>query len=261
MLLLRSLAFNLVFFLWTGLMLLLWLPSLWRGHEAIVRGQRLWAGHVVWLLRRLAGISHQERGRERLPAGGVIIAAKHQSAWDTLIWHLIADDPAIVMKQELLSIPIYGAFCRKSRMIAVDRQGGTKAMRAMLEAARRALAEGRPIVIFPQGTRTAPGTPATAQPYLPGVAALYRGLGVPVVPVALNSGLFWPRHGFLRRPGRIVLEYLEPIAPGLPRASFMIELERRIERATERLEAEARAPATAPVGNRVETGDQTYPPL
>jgi len=257
---LRSLAFNLAFFLWTGAMLLAWLPGLWRGHETVVRGQRAWAGHVVWLLRRLADIVHEERGRERLPAGGVVIAAKHQSAWDTLIWHLIADDPAVVMKQELLAIPIYGAYCRKSRMIAVDRHGGAKAMRTMLEAARQAVAEGRPIVIFPQGTRTAPGASAAERPYLPGVAALYRGLGVPVVPVALNSGLFWPRRGFLRRPGRIVLEYLEPIPPGLPRGAFMAELESRIEEATRRLEAEATA-AGAPgsVDNRVETGNQSYP--
>ena len=241
MLYLRSLAFNLAFFAWTGLMLVAWLPGLWRPHEVTVRGQRIWAGHVVWLMRRLAGIDFEVRGQAHLPAGGCIVAAKHQSAWDTLIWHLILDDPAVVMKQELLAIPIYGAYCRKSRMIAIDRRGGARAMRAMLEAARQAVAEGRPIVIFPQGTRTAPGTPAEAAPYLPGIAALYRGLGVPVVPVALNSGLYWPRRGFRRRPGRIVLEYLAPIAPGLARGAFMAELAARIEPATTRLEAQAAA--------------------
>ncbi|HEX9569826.1 MAG TPA: lysophospholipid acyltransferase family protein, partial [Rhodospirillales bacterium] len=198
-------------------------------------------------LERLAGIGYEVRGRERLPEPPCILAVKHQSAWDTLIWHLIADDPAIVMKRELLALPIYGAYCRKTEMIAVDRKAGASAMRAMLEAARAAAAAGRPIVIFPQGTRTAPGTPTAAAPYLPGVSALYRGLGLPVVPVALNSGLFWPRRSFLRRPGRIVLEYLEPIPPGLPRAAFMAELEGRIETATRRLEVEARGAATAAV--------------
>jgi 1-acyl-sn-glycerol-3-phosphate acyltransferase len=124
-------------------------------------------------------------------------------------------------------------------MIAVDRKGGAQAMRALLEAARAALAEGRPLVIFPQGTRTPPGPAGAEAPYLPGVAALYRGLGVPVVPVALNSGLFWPRRGFLRRPGRILLEYLPPIPPGLSRADFLSELGQRIETASRRLEAEA----------------------
>jgi 1-acyl-sn-glycerol-3-phosphate acyltransferase len=247
MLQLRSLAFNLAFFVWTGVLLLYNLPRLWRPRRALVAGQRTWTRHMLWLLRRLAGIDYEVRGRERLPELPYILAAKHQSAWDTLIWHLIADDPAIVMKRELLALPIYGAYCRKTEMIAVDRKAGAAAMRAMLEAARAAAAAARPIVIFPQGTRTAPGAPATAAPYLPGVAALYRGLGLPVVPVALNSGLFWPRRSFLRRPGRIVLEYLEPIPPGLPRAAFMAELEGRIETATRRLEAEARGAAPAAV--------------
>lgn len=240
MLLLRSLAFNLAFYLWTAIMVLGYVPALAGPYQRIVAGQRRWAGHVVWLMRRLAGIDYEVRGQQHLPPGGCIVAAKHQSAWDTLIWHRILDDPAMVMKAELLKIPVYGALCRKSRMIAVDRRGGAKAMRTMLEQTRRALSEGRPIVIFPQGTRTAPGTPIRAAPYLPGVAALYRGLGVPVVPVALNSGQFWPRRSFLRHPGTIVLEYLPPIAPGLAREAFMAELQARIEIGTARLEAEAR---------------------
>jgi 1-acyl-sn-glycerol-3-phosphate acyltransferase len=247
MLMLRSTAFNLAFYLWTTLIVLAYIPGLWQPHHVIVSGQRRWARHVTRLLRWLAGIDYEVRGQEHLPAGGVIIASKHQSAWDTLIWHLIVDDPAVVMKAELLKIPIYGGYCRKSRMIAIDRQGGSKAMREMVAQARAAFAEGRPIVVFPQGTRTRPGSPAGEVPYLPGVAALYRGTRAPVVPVALNSGLFWPRRGFLRRPGTIVLEYLEPIPPGIERRTFMAELEERIETATARLEAEAGAePALAP---------------
>ena len=237
---LRSLAFNLSFYVWSVVMVVLYVPALWLPYTAVVSGQRRWAGHVVWLLRLLAGIHFEIRGQENLPDGGTIIAVKHQSAWDTLIWHVIADDPAVVMKHELLKIPIYGAYCRKSRMITVDRAGGAKAMRSMLQAAQNALDDGRDIIIFPQGTRTAPGLATTEAPYLPGVAALYRGLDATVTPVAVNSGIFWPRRSFLRQPGTIVLEYLPPIEPGLDRKSFMAELECRIETATNQLELEAR---------------------
>ena len=123
---LRSLAFNLAFYLWTLIAVLAYTPALAMEFGVVVRGQRRWAGHIVWLLRHLVGTKHQIRGLEHLPKSGFIIAAKHQSAWDTLIWHHIVDDPAVVMKGELLRIPIYGAYCRKSRMISVDRKGGAK---------------------------------------------------------------------------------------------------------------------------------------
>ena len=240
MILLRSIGFNLAFYLWTTIMVLAYVPGLWMSHRVTVSGQRRWAGHVVWLMRVLAGIEIDIRGAERRPPGGHLIAAKHQSARDTLIWHLIVDDPAVVMKRELLAIPIYGAYCRKSRMIPVDRQGGPTALRAMIEAGRAAIREGRPIIIFPQGTRAAPDLGTDIVPYQPGIAALYRGLDVAVVPVALNSGLYWPRRSFFRYPGRIVLEYLAPIAPGLDRRAFMAALEDAIETATVRLVAEGR---------------------
>ncbi|MEX0758775.1 MAG: lysophospholipid acyltransferase family protein, partial [Tistlia sp.] len=174
--------------------------------------------------------------------GGLLIASKHQSAWDTLVFPLLVRDPAYVLKRELLLVPFFGWIMWRLRMIAVDRKGGAAALRRMLAAARRIVGrERRPLVIYPEGTRTAPGD---SRPYHPGVAALYGELGVPVVPVALNSGLYWPRQSFLRRPGRIVLEFLEPIPPGLPRRQFLAELEARIEPASRRLLAEGRA-ATA----------------
>ncbi len=241
MIIVRSVAFNLAFYLWTTVMVLAYVPGLWMSHRVTVSGQRRWARHMVWLMRRLAGIEVEIRGGANRPEGGHLIAAKHQSAWDTLIWHLIVDDPAVVMKQELLAIPLYGAYCRKSRMIPVDRRGGPAALRRMIETARRAGAEGRPIIIFPQGTRAAPDAGVDQLPYQPGVVALYRGLDLAVVPVALNSGLYWPRRSFLRRPGRIVLEYQSPIPPGLDRRAFMAALEASIEEATARLVAEGRA--------------------
>ena len=122
-------------------------------------------------------------------------------------------------------------------MIRIDRAGGARALRGLIEGGRAALDRGAPIAIFPEGTRVAPGE---HRPYHPGVAALYRHLDCTVVPVALNSGVFWGRRSFVKRPGRIVVEFLPPIAPGLERKDFMTELERRLEPATERLVAEAR---------------------
>ncbi|MDA1098940.1 MAG: lysophospholipid acyltransferase family protein [Proteobacteria bacterium] len=235
----RSNLFNLLFYAWSTFMVIAFLPALVLPYQVTVWGQRQWARGVNYLMRWSVGIHIEYRGLEQRPHSGAIVAAKHQSAWDTLIWHVILDDPAIVMKQELLSIPIYGWLCRKTRMIAVDRKAGTKALRAMLEDGRTAIALGRPIVIFPQGTRTATGASVEDAPYQPGVSALYRNLDAPVVPVALNSGLFWPRRQFMRRPGTIVLEFLEPIPPGLPRKEFDALLKDRIETATAALEAEA----------------------
>lgn len=232
MILPRSLAFQAAFWAWSVAINLAWIPALLLPPAATVLGQRIWAKGVMALLRGVAGIRYEIRGRERIPEGPVLIAAKHQSAWDTMIFHIIVEDPAIVMKRELLNIPVYGWYCRKSRMIPIDRKGGGAALRSMIDAAQAAAREARPIVIFPQGTRVAPGADA---PYLPGVAALYRQLGIPVVPAALNSGHFWPRGSLRRRPGTIVFEYLPPIEPGLDRKTFMTRLEGAIEGGTARL--------------------------
>jgi 1-acyl-sn-glycerol-3-phosphate acyltransferase len=233
----RAIAFQLAFWAWSALINLAWLPSLLMSPLATVRGQTIWAKGVMMLLGVLVGIRYEIRGRNNIPAGPVLIAAKHQSAWDTMIFHIIANDPAVVMKAELLKIPIYGWYCRHSRMIPIDRDTGSKAIRAMVDAAKAAAAEARPIIIFPQGTRVAPGVEA---PYLPGIGALYRQLGIPVVPVALNSGVFWSRQSIRRKPGTIVLEYLPVIEPGLNRKDFMARLEAAIEPASTRLVETAR---------------------
>jgi 1-acyl-sn-glycerol-3-phosphate acyltransferase len=163
---------------------------------------------------------------------------KHQSAWDTLILPVVLGDPAVVIKRELLWLPFYGWYAARAGSIPIDRRGGAGTLRRMVAAAREAAAAARPIVIFPEGTRTAPGQRLT---YQPGVAALYQSLGLPLVPAAVNSGLYWGRRSFVKRPGRIVLSFLEPIPPGLPRREVMRELESRIEEATAALEREATA--------------------
>ena len=233
---LRSLAFNSGFFLLTAVLGVLGLPLLLAPRREVMRFGRFWARSVLTLLRATVGLDCEIRGLGNLPAGPCIVAMKHQSAWDTLILPVVLGDPAVVLKRELLWVPFYGWYAFRAGSIAIDRGGRAGALRRMLAAARTAAEAGRPVVIFPEGTRTAPGRHL---PYQPGVAALYQILGAPLVPAAVNSGLFWGRRSLWKRPGRITLEFLDPIPPGLPRRRLMPELERRIETATAALEREA----------------------
>jgi 1-acyl-sn-glycerol-3-phosphate acyltransferase len=203
------------------------------------RGVALWAGKIwcdllIWGLRVFAGLRMELRGQ--IPDGGVLIASKHMSMWDTLVLYRCVNPPVFVLKRELLNIPFYGWFIRKTGMIAIDRSGRASALRKMAAAAQRTIASGHPVIIFPEGTRKKPG----AQPdYKPGVAGLYGQLKTECVPVALNSGLYWT--GFIKRKGKAVVEFLPAIPPGLPRREFMVLLQERIETATARLIAEGRA--------------------
>jgi 1-acyl-sn-glycerol-3-phosphate acyltransferase len=233
---LRALGFNLAFVAATAVLGVLGLPMLLAPRRWVMEFGRFYDATILFLLRAIVGLQGEVRGRENLPEGPYLLAMKHQSAWDALVLPVVLGDPAVVIKRELLLVPFYGWYAARAGSIVIDRKGGGRTLRRMLAAARRVVAEGRPIAIFPQGTRTVPGE---MRPYQPGVAALYQGLGLPVVPAAVNSGLYWGRRSFMKRPGRIVLEFLEPIAPGLPRRELMAELERRIEAATAELEREA----------------------
>ena len=235
---LRAFGFNLAFFGVTLLLGVAALPLLLAPRRTVMRFGRFWAQCVLWLARLIVGLDGEVRGGEHLPGPPFLLAMKHQSAWDTLILPVLLGDPAVVIKRELLWVPLYGWYAGRAGAIPIHRRGGAAALRRMLAAAKRAAAGGRPIVIFPQGTRTAPGQHL---PYQPGVAALYQALDLPLVPAAVNSGLFWGRRSFVKRPGRIVLEFLEPIPPGLPRRELMAVLENRIEAATAALEREATA--------------------
>jgi 1-acyl-sn-glycerol-3-phosphate acyltransferase len=239
--LLRSLLFNIAFYLFTALMALVGLPMMLAPRRSAARFGRAWAAGVLKLLGWCAGLTHEVLGAANLPPGPAIIAMKHQSAWDTLAVPVVFADPAIVLKRELMLIPFYGWYLWKAGMIAIDRGAGASALKRMVASSEQVAGEGRAIVIFPEGTRTAPGT---QQPYQPGVAALYRQLGLPLVPVAVNSGVFWGRRHFAKRPGRITIEILPPIPPGVDRHAVMAELEGRIEAATARLVALAQAAAS-----------------
>ena len=225
----RAFAFNFAFFAWTAILGTIGLPFLFTPRRATMRFGRFWAASVLVLLKLIVGLEHQIRGLERVPRGGCIIAMKHQSAWDALALPVVLGDPAVVVKRELLLLPFYGWYAARAGSIAIDRKAGAGALRRMLARARPVAAAGRPIVIFPEGTRVAPGE---RRAYQPGVAALYQALALPLVPAAVNSALYWGRRSFVKRRGRIILEFLEPIPPGRTRPRLMAELERRVETAT-----------------------------
>jgi 1-acyl-sn-glycerol-3-phosphate acyltransferase len=214
---------------------ILCLPLLLGARRPALDAIKVWMKGVLSGLAVTTGLEVEVRGRENLPEGACLVAAKHQGMLDILPPFTYLDDPAFVLKQSLMGIPIFGWFAGKAGMIAIDREGAAKTMRAMLNAASEAASEGRQVLIFPEGTRKAPGD---APDYQPGVAGLYRELNVPCVPVATNSGRFWPASGLLKYPGRAVFEILQPIPPGLKRAEFMRRLQADIEAASARLLSE-----------------------
>lgn len=225
---LRSALFMAWFLLLTAILGIVFLPLLAAPRRAALWMPRLWVRATLWGLGFFAGTGMRQIGNA--PKGPVLVASKHMSMWDTLALYLTLDDPGIILKRELLRIPIYGWYLWKVAAIPIDRSAGAEALRRMTHAAERVLAEGRPILIFPEGTRRRPGAPPA---YKPGVAGLYGLLGVACVPVALDSGRYW--HGFTKHPGIISLQFLEPIPPGLKRREFMARLEDTIETATNRL--------------------------
>ena len=221
---------------------ILGLPFLVLSREMTRKISWTWARGTLCWLRLTTGIGYEIRGLEYLPASPSIVALKHQAAFETFLLNQLLRDPAVVLKRELLKIPFFGWYLQAVGMIAIERSAGAGAMKSMIAQARAALAAGRPVAIFPEGTRAAVG----AKPaYHPGVAALYSQLGVPLVPVALNSGLYWGKGLFAKRPGRVVVEILPPIPSGLDRREAIRQLEISVESATAKLVAEAQDKCTA----------------
>ncbi|HTT83563.1 MAG TPA: lysophospholipid acyltransferase family protein [Rhizomicrobium sp.] len=233
---LRSAVFLLWFAAMSVVVHVVFLPALFLPRRGAVAAARCWCAGILWGLRVIARLDYEVRGE--IPRTPTLIASKHMTMWDTVALFYVLGDPVFVLKRELLNVPLYGWYARRVGMIAVDRQAGGRALRDMTIAARRALTTGLGVVIFPEGTRKKIDAPAD---YKPGVAALYQRLDRPCVPVALNSGLFWTGPaGFLKKRGRIVLQFLPPIAPGLARQDFMRALEDSIEGATANLVREGR---------------------
>lgn len=239
----RAGIYSLTFYLFSTLILVLgsWLLLCPRGWA--MAALRLHGAVSVWLLEKIVGTRMEVRGREHLPGAAALVASKHQSAWDTFALVPLLRDPAIVMKRELFWIPFYGWFSAKFGMIFVHRSAGPAALRRMTEDTADRAAKAREILIFPEGTRREPGAPPA---YMPGALYLYEHLGIPCIPVALNSGLYWPRRSLRRYPGTIIVEFLKPIPAGLSRKDFAKRLENAIETASDGLIVEAAKSTAAP---------------
>jgi 1-acyl-sn-glycerol-3-phosphate acyltransferase len=228
-----SLIFNLYIYFVTIVLGLIFLPALFfPNRRGAIHGIKIWSSCILKALWTLCRVKVEIRGLEHLPKEPALIACKHHSVWETIIFFTLIEDPAYVLRREVLLYPIAGWYVAKAALVPVDRKGGAKALRSMVNKACKRLAQGRSILIFPEGARCTPGAPPD---YKPGVAALYRRLDQPCIPAALNSGLFWPRRTILKHPGTIVLEFLPAIPPGLARKPFMNELQTRIETASDRL--------------------------
>jgi 1-acyl-sn-glycerol-3-phosphate acyltransferase len=241
---LRSALFMLWFAAVTAFLSIVFMPVLMLPRRATVWLARLWCKLSLLGLRLCARLDLEVRGE--LPRGGVLVASKHMTMWDTLALYRLLDDPAMVTKRELFRIPFYGWYLKSAGSIGIDREGRARALRTMTDAAKSVVAEGRPVLIFPEGTRKKPGVPPD---YKAGVAGLYGQLGVSCVPVALNSGLYWTgRGGFLKKPGKVIVEFLPAIPAGLKRSAFMAVLQGRIEDATNKLLREARVRQKERVG-------------
>jgi 1-acyl-sn-glycerol-3-phosphate acyltransferase len=235
---LRSLVFNILFYVNFLFWSLVALPTFLMPRAAMLKVAAWWARANILLMRAICGIKVEFRGVEKIPKGPLIVASKHQSMWETISLLRFFEAPFFVLKRELKFIPIFGLFLIKTRMVAIDRSKGGRALLAVMRRAAEEVRHGRQFVIFPEGTRTAPGAPPH---YKAGVGLIYTDCGVPCLPVALNSGLFWPRRTFMRYPGTLVVEFLDPIPPGLKREEFLKRIESVIEDASGRLVAAGQA--------------------
>lgn len=237
----RSLLFNALFLAWTAVVSGMSLPLLLGPGQWVRVSARVWSLGILFLAKTIVGLRFEVRGKDHIPHGAAIVASKHQSAWETFAFHTLLAEPVYVLKRELFFIPMAGWLMWKSGMIGIDRKKGLQALKILVRGATEVLAHGQQVVIFPEGTRTAPGA---SRAFQPGVAMLYQSLDVDVVPVALNSGLFWGRQRFLKKPGTVIVEFLPPVPRGLNKRDFMATLASRIEEASIRLCKEAEAVAT-----------------
>lgn len=240
----RSLLFNIGFYLSLILHMIVALPAFLLPRQVLFELAKSWARSMNWMLRVFCNVRVEYRGVENIPEGPLLIASKHQSAWETVGLLPLFRQPMYILKRELTWIPLFGLFLLKAQMIPVDRKAGMRALIRMTELARERVRGDRQLIIFPEGTRR----PVGAEPdYKSGVAQIYVACGVQCLPVALNSGLFWPRRTFLRYPGTIIVEFLPLIPPGLSRKEFQARVSGAIETATDRIVEEGRR-EQAPVG-------------
>jgi len=234
---LRSLVYNVLFYLLLVFWMIVGIPTFLMPRAGIMTIARSWARSSVWLMRVICNTRVEYRGLEKIPKGPLIVASKHQSMWETFALLQFFDAPLFIYKRELSWLPLFGWYLMKAEMIGVDRGGGLRSLMKMARRAPKEIRSGRQLIIFPEGTRTAVDAPPD---YLTGVGQIYASSAVPCIPVALNSGLFWPRRTFMRYPGTLVIEFLDPLPPGLSRHEFIACVSNAIEDATNRLVEVAR---------------------
>ena len=235
---LRSLVFNVLFYLVMAFWFILAIPTFVLPKSTTFWIARQWAHNSEWLMRVVCNIHIEYRGVEKIPTGPLIVASKHQSMWETFTLMRFFDEPLYIYKRELARIPLFGWYLVKTQMIGIDRDAGARALITMAKRAREEVLRGRQLIIFPEGTRRPVGAPRS---YKTGIAQIYTDSGAPCIPVALNSGLFWPRRTFLRYPGTLVVEFHDVLPPGLKRRDFIAQISATIETATDRLVDVARA--------------------
>jgi 1-acyl-sn-glycerol-3-phosphate acyltransferase len=232
----RSFIFNALFYVNIVVLMIIGLPTMLLGRRSVFALARLWGAISIWLLEKICGLRLEYRGVENIPEGALLIASKHQSFLETFALLKYAPDFAIILKRQLTYLPLFGLYLIASQQIAIDRGRGRRSLQQIADGAKPVFAAGRQVFIYPEGTRRLPGAPPK---YKQGVTALYSGSAVTCLPVAVNTGLFWRRRGFLRRPGVAVIQYLPVIPPGLDRATFSERLQSTIENACALLNAEA----------------------
>ncbi len=228
----RSLIYNVLFYLLLVLWFIVAIPTFAMPRAGVMTLARIWSRQNSWLLRVVCNVRLEYRGVEKIPKGPLLVASKHQSMWETFGLLRFFDQPLYILKRELTRIPFFGWYVLKAGMISVNRSAGGRALLRMVRQASEEVRDGRQLIIFPEGTRRPVGAPPQ---YKPGVAQLYASCRVSCLPVALNSGLFWPRRTFMRYPGTLVVEFLDPLPPDLPRDEFLARISAVIEEATGRL--------------------------
>ncbi len=239
----RSIVYTTVIALVAIVLTIVFLPTLFLGEKTARNTIKIWARFAMWAMPVLTGVRYRVEGRENIPEGGALIVSNHQSLWETFALHILFSHPSVILKKELLRIPVYGWWAKRSGNIVIDRQGGARELRRLRNEAAARIADGAQIVVFPEGTRVAPGETA---PYQPGVAGIYLAAGAPCVPVAHDSGRFWRKLGGALTPGVITVRILDPIPPGLERREFQQLIEARINAARPDLDGNPNRAAPAP---------------
>ena len=231
----KSVIFTIFICLWGAIIPILYsFTFITRDSKIADHGAKTWARFSLWMLKKLCGVDYKVLGLDKIPQEACVIACKHQSMWETIVMHLVMNRPVYAYKKELLKIPFYGWYLTIMSGITVDRKGGAGALKSLIKQGKKYLGNGQNIVIFPQGTRTPIGASVKDYPYQSGIAALYLSCNVKVVPAALNSGIYWSKNGN-KQKGTIILEFLDPISPGLSKKDFLIELENKTESASEKI--------------------------